>query len=192
MVNIWGAVGVTSGVWVSSNSGCVWVSSVGGSVWVSRSVCSIRVVEYSWVGFRVSFTLGDDMSSNWVVDIWESSVGICGVWGNVLNLGLYVSDFFGKFVLLFSYLYRVSFFWDSLLGHAFGVVGVHVFDNWYSWYGTIDNWYYWLDNMSSIGVVNTIDSWYTGDVAVNELGVSFWLSKSDGHKGKQSNKAEHG
>merc|ERR1712113_306939 len=141
--------------------------------------------------FGFSFTLGDEVSSNWVMDIWVSSVG--GVWGNILYL-VYLFDLLGKFVLLLGELDGVGIFWYSLLGHAFGMVWVHVLDNWYSWYGSLDNWYYWLDNrannMSSICVVDTMD-WYTSDVAVNELRVSFWFSKSDGHKGKQSNKAEH-
>merc|ERR1711978_193496 len=89
-VDYW--VGVSSGVgwdssnnlvvWVSSNSGGVWIVSVGGSsIWVAGS---ISVVEDSWVSFRVSFTLGDDMSGNWVVNVWESSVG--GVWGYVVDV----------------------------------------------------------------------------------------------------------
>ena len=196
-------VGVSSGgvgwdssnnlvVWVSSNSGCVWIVSVGGSdIWVAGS---ISVIEDGWVSFRVSFTLGDDMSGNWVVNVWVSSVG--GVWGYVVDGVLYLFDGLSIFVLLFSDLDRVGLFWDSFLGHAFGVMWVDIFDNWYSWYDRLDNWYgsivgyYWLDNraynMSSISVVDTMD-WYTSDVAVNELGVSFWFSKSDGHKGKQSN-----
>merc|ERR1712156_213496 len=162
--------GVYLVVWVSSNSGGVWISRVGGYVWGVYTV--VGVVEDSWVSFGFSFTLGDEVSSNWVMDIWVSSVG--GVWGNILYL-VYLFDLLGKFVLLLGELDGVGIFW-------------------YSWYGSLDNWYYWLDNrannMSSICVVDTMD-WYTSDVAVNELRVSFWLSKSDGHKGKQSNKAEH-
>merc|ERR1712154_354932 len=93
---------------------------------------------------RSQVTLGDDMSSNWVVDVWEGGGSIGGVWGNILYLGYllgYLFNFLSKFVLLLGELDGVSILWYSLLGHAFGVVWVNILDNWYGRDGSLDNWY---------------------------------------------------
>merc|ERR1712158_174565 len=138
------------------------------------------VVNYIGVRFRVGFTLGNIMT-NWV-DVW---VTVGGVWGNVLNLSFGVFNSLSDFMLLFSDLDRVSLFWNTLLGHSFGVVWVNILDN-------------WGNNRSDLFVYNRLYNWgdnrYTSNSVVRvdqPLSISFWLSKSNGHKGKQSNEAEH-
>merc|ERR1711992_401163 len=79
---------------------------------------------------------------------------------------------FGIFVSLLGDFDGVSLFWNALLGHTFGIMRVDIFDDGYN---RLYNRY----------------SRYT-PVIIEELGVSFWLSKSDCHKGEQSNKSEHG
>merc|ERR1719195_1719313 len=104
-------------------------------------------------GISLSFTLGNNMMGNgilvivvwgysmvvvnWVVD----SMAVDGIYH--LLFGLFNN--FGIFVSLLGDFDGVSLFWNALLGHTFGV-----------------------------------------------MGVSLWLSKSDCHKGEQSNKSEHG
>merc|ERR1712061_422234 len=48
MVDYWGVVGISSGVWVSSNSSCVWVSSVGGK----READSDAALYYKTYGYN--------------------------------------------------------------------------------------------------------------------------------------------
>merc|ERR1712193_550801 len=184
-------------VWESSNGGVVW-GTISGSIWVYCS-SMMGVVNYIGVRFRVGFTLGNIMT-NWV-DVW---VTVGGVWGNVLNLSFGVFNSLSDFMLLFSDLDRVSLFWNTLFGHSFGVVWVNILDNWGNnrsdlfVYNRLYNWfnnrylvvYNRLYNMISIGV----DNRYTSNSVVRvdqPLSISFWLSKSNGHKGKQSNEAKH-
>jgi len=90
--------------------------------------------------------------------------------------------------LLLSDLDRVGFLWDTFLCHAFGMVGINWFDN-RGGVG-VEQRYKRVYSVSSIGV----DAWNprdTGYVVVEKLWVSFWLSQSDSHKGKQRNKSEH-
>merc|ERR1711981_955210 len=181
---IWALVSVSrngSVVWESSNGGVVW-GTISGSIWVYCS--SMGVVKYIGVRFRVSFTLGNIMT-NWV-DVWVyTSKTVGGVWGNVLNLSFGVFNSLSDFMLLFSDLDRVSLFWNTLLGHSFGVVWVNILDNWGN------NWIY---SFVYKRFYNMIDNRYTSNSVVRvdqPLSISFWLSQSNGHKGKQSNEAKH-
>merc|ERR1712038_1931348 len=100
---------------------------------------------------------------NWVVD----SMAVDGV---SHLFGIFNS--FHIFVMLLGDFDGISLFWNALLGHTFGVMRVDIFDDGYN---RFYNRY----------------SRYT-PVIIEELGVSFWLSKSDCHKGEQSNNSEHG
>lgn len=108
---------------------------------------------------------------DWVVDsMVVDSMVVDGVGDNHLLFGLFNS--FQIFVMLLGDFDGVSLFWNALLGHAFGMMRVDIFDDGHNW---LYNRY----------------SRYT-PVIIEELGVSLWLSKSDCHKGEQSNKTEHG
>merc|ERR1719412_581033 len=99
-----------------------------------------------------------------VVNWVVDSMAVDGVYH--LLFGLFNN--FGIFVSLLGDFDGVSLFRNALLGHTFGMMRVDIFDG-----------------------HSRIYSRYT-PVTIEELGVSLWLSKSDCHKGEQSNKAEHG
>jgi len=167
-VSVW--VGIS--VWVASVSSC-WVSSINMWVYSMMSICRVKKS-----GISLSFALGNNMGDGiLVIVVWDDSMVVVdwvvdsmvvdGVGDNQLLFGLFNS--FHIFVMLLGDFDGVSLFWNALLGHTFGVMRVDIFDDGH----------------------NRIYNRYT-PVTIEELGVSFWLSKSDCHKGEQSNKAEHG
>ena len=164
--------------------------------------CVVGAVKKVGISIRVSLTFCNDMRCNMRCNIWmyEWVSSICmGVWDNKLMLGFFhnLSDF----VLLFGDLNRISLFWNTSLGHAFGVVRINILNDRYSslddWDMVFDNRYNGLDNMGgtnnglddmcSVCTDDGLDDGDTSHVVVSiYLWVSFWFSQSDGHKGKQS------
>merc|ERR1712080_160101 len=116
------------------------------------------VVNYIGIRFRFSFTLGDNMS-NWV-DVWVyTSKSVCVVWCNVLDLSFGVFNSLSDFMLLFGNIDGVSLFWNTLLGHSFGVIWVNILDNRYNWgYLFVDNGLYNFGNNRYLVVYNRLDN----------------------------------
>merc|ERR1712241_395409 len=147
------------------------------------------------------------------VDVWVYT-SVCGVWCNVANINFGFFNLLSEFMLLFGDLDRVSLFWDTFSGHSFGVMGINILDNWFNNryvvlnrpYNLLNNRYYFVVynrpymctsigvdrsyNMLSIGVDNRCTN-NSVDRVDQKLGISFWFSQSNGHKGKQSNESEH-
>merc|ERR1712061_544687 len=179
---------VNNGVGVSRNSSGVWVSVcvwIDGAVGIYSSVCYsgvVGAVKKVGISIRVSLTFCNDMRCNiWMYE-WVSSICM-GVWNNKLMLRFFhnLSDF----VLLFGDLNRISLFWNTSLGHAFGVVRINILNDRYSslddWNMVFDNRYNRLYNMGRTN--NGVNDGYTSNMVVSKyLWVSFWFSQSDGHK----------
>lgn len=169
-MSVW--VGISVWVLVASVSSC-WVSSI--YMWVYSMMCIWRVgvVKKSGIrtGISLSFALGNNMGNGvLVIVVGEDAmvvVWVNGVRVNQVLLGLFNS--FQILVMLLGEFDGVGLFRHTRLGHTLGMMRVDVFDDGH----------------------NRIYERYS-QMMIEELGVSLWLSKSDCHKGEQSNKAEHG